>query len=131
MRILADVACDIGELHGDAEVGGAGQQPRRANPHQQCHHHADRARHARRIIMQLGEIAIAPPGGIPLQPVEQRLRQLLRNGEAIDDAGKRAVDRMIDGMAAIEAVEPPRKRPMAFRSAPLRSTSSSTRRQKA
>ena len=48
-RILADVAGDIGQLHGDAEIAGPRHDFRRALPHHQRHHGADRAGDARGI----------------------------------------------------------------------------------
>ena len=42
-RILADVARNVGELHGDAKIAGARERRGRAHAHQQRHHRADGA----------------------------------------------------------------------------------------
>ncbi len=42
--ILADIAGDVGELHGGAEIAGAGERIRGARAHDQRHHGPDRAR---------------------------------------------------------------------------------------
>ena len=70
MRILDDVARDVGELEGDAEVGGAVERVavRRVDAHDMRHHHPDRAG-------DLVAIATAdPPRSSGVQPAASRAK---------------------------------------------------------
>jgi hypothetical protein len=131
--VLADVAGDVGQLHGDAEVAGAGQRSRRvAHPHQQRHHRADGAGHAHGVGVQVSSGLVAAALGVPGEAFDQRLGQ--RRAECRGARRRRPSARSAAraGPAAHRcAVEARRSRATAAGSRRGRSTSSSATRQKA
>ena len=104
--ILANVAGDVGELHGNAEITGAGEARAVAHAHQQRHHRAHRAGHAGAIGMQRIERVIAPLLRIPFKTLDQCAGQFLGHFIFGDDGGKGAVGRMVDRLVDIDGVEP-------------------------
>ena len=58
-RILADIARNVGELHRDPKVAGAGERLRRPHVHDERHHHADGACDARSIVEEFADRLVA------------------------------------------------------------------------
>ena len=104
MRVVDDVARDVGELEGDTEIGGA---PKRvlgsrvavggSHAHDVRHHHAHRAGDLVAIAEQVGLGRGGPAGGVALEPGE------VVGGEA---GGDRAFGG--DGGEGVERGEPGR-----------------------
>ena len=131
-RILADVAGDVGELHRDPEIAGAGERLRRSHAHHQRHHHADCACDARRVVEKVLDRFVASAFGVPGKPFEQRLGNGGGNGAPAHEIGHGAIGR-IWLRAPPFAAQPRRSRNRSSASfePPLRSIASSDRRQKA
>ena len=73
--VLADVAANIGELHGNAQVSGAGEGVVILNAHQHSHHDADGARHSCAIVTDLCQRVVIPALGVPLETLEQGIEE--------------------------------------------------------
>ena len=79
--ILADVAGDVGQLHGHTQLDRRGQPLGVAHPHQHRHHGADGPGHPHRIGAQRRQILVAATLGVPGEPLQQGLGQGARDGE--------------------------------------------------
>ena len=132
-RILADVARDIRQLHGDAEIAGAGEQRGIAHAHHHRHHGADRAGHAHRVVLELRQVLVAATFRIPFEALEQRLGKRLGNAQSAPPHRRmRDPRRSSRGVARVDPVEArmqTRRAPSAR--SPPRSMASSAIRQKA
>ena len=93
-RILADIAGDVGELHRDPKIAGAGERLRRSHVHDQRHHHADRAGDARCIVEEFVDRFVASAFRIPGKPLEQGLGQGGGNGASAHEIGHCAIRRV-------------------------------------
>ena len=103
-RILAHIARNVRQLHADPEIRSACERVRRPHAHEQRHHDADRARHARRVGAQVGEVLVAAPLGIPGETLEQSSRNIDRNVKASHHVGESAIRRIVDGLTAIRTM---------------------------
>jgi hypothetical protein len=88
--VVGDVAGDIGELEGDAEIGGAGQ--RRlvlcGNPHDHRHHAAHRSRDVIAIADEVGTVVGAPALAIEPEALEMVVKVGWGNGALAQQAGQ-------------------------------------------
>ena len=90
-RVLAHIACDIGQLHGASEVAGARQRLRLAYAHEQRHHDTDSAGNACRIGEKIVQRFVTPLFRVPAEAFEERFRHLARNGVGPHEIGHGAV----------------------------------------
>ena len=90
-RILADIAGDVGELHRDPKVAGAGERLRRSHVHDERHHHADRAGDPRRIVEEFIDRFVVSSFCIPGKPLKQGLGQSGGNGASAHEIGHCAI----------------------------------------
>ncbi len=106
LRILADVAGDVGQLHRQAQIGGAGEAATAGAAHDHRHHHAHRAGHARRIVEHVVEGAVFAPVLVPFEPLDHRRRDRLGQAVARRHRGEGAVAGQRQGRAVVDGVEP-------------------------
>ncbi len=98
--VLADVAGDVAELHGDPEVHRAGEGLLVASAHEQRHHETDRARDPDGIGFERLDRAVAAAVGIPGEALHQCVRDGTWDGVVGHDGGEGAVGRAVRGTAA-------------------------------
>ena len=100
--ILADVAGDIGELEGDAEVTGPVQRRLilRVDAHQHRHHAAHRARDMIAIAQHVGLAARSPVARIERKALQQIMGITVRNPAFTHDDAKAVKGRVAGRLAA-------------------------------
>jgi hypothetical protein len=105
-RVFADIAGNVGELHGKAQIGSTGQHRAVADPHDQRHHHANGGGDAGRIGTQLVAIAVGSVLDIPFKALDQSFRQRAWQGVMLDHGDEGAVCRMVARGSAIDRIKP-------------------------
>ena len=103
--ILADIARDIGELHREAEIAGAGECHRAAHAHHQRHHHADGGGDARGIGFHVCQSLEPAAVRVPFEAFDQRGGDGERNAVGLQYPGEGAVDTRGIGLARIGETE--------------------------
>ncbi len=105
-RILANVAGDVGDLHGHAEVAGAREHRRIARAHEHGHHRADRARDARRVASRSPSVCVAAAFQIPREASSSAAGSSRGIERVRHHFGKGAVGRDRQRLARVDQVEP-------------------------
>ena len=105
-RVFADIAGDVGQLHGHTEFGRAGQRRGRPRAHHQRHHHAHRAGHAGTVVLHVGQGFVMAPLGIPQKTFQQAVQRFTRDGEAVHHLAQRTVGIGFAGPPGVDRVEP-------------------------
>ncbi len=111
---------DVRDLHGHAQVAGAGEHRRIARTHDDGHHGADGPGHARGVRIEVGQRFVAPAFEVPGEALEQRGGKFTRNGAARHDFGEGAVRGDWQRLARVDQVEPRVQRRAVRRRRPRR-----------
>ena len=103
--VLADIAGDVGQLHGDAEIAGARDDFGRTLPHHQRHHRTDRAGDPRGIGIEIGQGFVAARPRRPT-PVPRATLPAIRAGSRNARPRRRKRDRRPDSSAGRDRRDP-------------------------
>ncbi len=104
-RVLAHVAGDVGELHGDAELAGPRQRRARLHAHHAGHHRAHRTGHASGVGAHLGKVLVVAAIRIPFETLEQRAGPGAGYAIARHHRREGAIGGLLARCAGVDAVE--------------------------
>jgi hypothetical protein len=105
-RVFTHVAGNVGQLHGHAQLAGAGQGVALPRAHHHRHHRAHGAGYTGTVGLHVGQGLVVASLGVPEEALEQAVEQGARHAVLAYHLGQRTVGCVGAGGAGVERIQP-------------------------